>query len=294
MWQRIVAGLATFKRGYVWRVGNGEKINIWQDPWIPSSPDKKVITPRGASVYTKVSDLINPITEHWDEEILQSLLSPVDVYRIMQIPLHNRGFDDFIAWSYTKHGRYSVRSGYHLQWRHEFGASAGQLALPGSSALNPVWKILWQLKIPSKIKIFIWRALHGILPLKSILANRHVGNTGGCPICQLGPEDIMHLMFHCSAARDMWTSLGLHEIIDDFMSVDRSGSAVLEAILRSDLKIMREFDNLGLKEVVAVTAWYIWWVRRRRTHNEDVPPLFRRKMSILAIVTNSAKAALSI
>jgi hypothetical protein len=43
-------------------------------------------------------------------------------------------------------------------------------------------------------------------------------------------------------------------MIDDFMSVDRSGSAVLEALLRSDLKVMSGFDNLGLKEVVAVTA----------------------------------------
>jgi hypothetical protein len=293
MWQSIVAGLATFKRGYVCRVGNGEKINIWQDPWTPSSPDRKIITPRGASVYTKVSDLINPITEQWDEEILQSLMSPVDVYRIMQIPLHNRGFDDFIAWSYTKHGRYTVRSGYHLQWRHEFGASAGQLTLPGSSALNPIWKTFWQLKIASKVKIFLWRALHGILPLKSILANRHVGNTGGCPICQLGPKDIMHLVFQCSAAWEMWISLGIHEIIDDFMPVDRSGSAVLEAILRSNMRVMSGFDNLGLKEVVAVIAWYIWWVWRRRTHNEDIPPLFRRKMSILAIAANSAKAAQS-
>jgi hypothetical protein len=54
---------------------------------------------------------------------------------------------------------------------------------------------------------------------------------------------------------------------------------------------MPGFDALGLKEIVAVTAWYIWWVRRRQTHNEEVPPLFRRKMSILAIVANSAKGA---
>jgi hypothetical protein len=176
-WKSIVAGLAMFKRGYVWRVDNGEKINIWQDPWIPSSPNIKIITPRGALVYTKLSDLIDPVTEQWDEEILQSLMSPVDVYQILQILLHNRGFDDFIAWSYTKHGRYTIRSGYHLQWRHQFDASAGQLALPGSSALNPVWKTLWQLKVPSKVKIFLWRALHGILP------NRHIGNSNRCPIC---------------------------------------------------------------------------------------------------------------
>jgi hypothetical protein len=31
-WQSIVAGITTFKRGYIWRVGNGEKINIWNDP----------------------------------------------------------------------------------------------------------------------------------------------------------------------------------------------------------------------------------------------------------------------
>jgi hypothetical protein len=142
-WQSIFVGVATFKSGYVWRVGNGEKINIWQDPWIPSSPNRKIITPRGALVYTKVSDLIDSVTQQWDEEVLRSLLSPVDVNRILQIPLHNRGFEDFIAWGFTKHGIYTVRSGYHLQWRHQFGASAGQLALPGSSALNLVWKAMW-------------------------------------------------------------------------------------------------------------------------------------------------------
>jgi hypothetical protein len=31
MWQSIIAGLSTFKRGYIWRVGNGENIKIWED-----------------------------------------------------------------------------------------------------------------------------------------------------------------------------------------------------------------------------------------------------------------------
>jgi hypothetical protein len=38
-WQSIIAGLATFKRGYIWCMGNGDSINIWNDPWIPSSPN---------------------------------------------------------------------------------------------------------------------------------------------------------------------------------------------------------------------------------------------------------------
>jgi hypothetical protein len=41
-WQSILAGLVVVKRGHIWRVGNGESINIWQDPWIPSSPSRKL------------------------------------------------------------------------------------------------------------------------------------------------------------------------------------------------------------------------------------------------------------
>jgi hypothetical protein len=61
-WQSILAGLTTFKRGYIWRVGDGESIKIWDDPWIPSSPDRRIISPRGASIFTKVSELISPVT----------------------------------------------------------------------------------------------------------------------------------------------------------------------------------------------------------------------------------------
>jgi hypothetical protein len=54
----------------VWRVGTADHINIWSDPCIPSSPDRRVISQRNGVVYTKVSDLINPMTGQWDEELL--------------------------------------------------------------------------------------------------------------------------------------------------------------------------------------------------------------------------------
>ena len=43
-WQSIIAGLTTFKRGYIWRVGTVESINIWNDPWIATSPTRKVLS----------------------------------------------------------------------------------------------------------------------------------------------------------------------------------------------------------------------------------------------------------
>jgi hypothetical protein len=101
------------------------------------------------------------------------------------------------------------------------------LALPGTSISNPVWWILWKLQIPGKVKISIWRALHGILPLKSILANRHVGTSGECPICHRGAEDIHHILFSCDTTHEIWNHFGLCEVMEAAISIDRAGSAVL-------------------------------------------------------------------
>jgi hypothetical protein len=237
-------------------------------------------------VYTKVSHLLDPITGLWDETLLRSIFNQLDVSRILQIPINHNGFEDFVAWSFSKHGMYTVRSAYHLQWRHHFGASGRLLALPGVSATNPVWKILWKLKLPSKIKIFVWRSLHGILPLKSILVNRHIGTSGQCPICATGPEDIAHLLFVCPRAKEIWEALGLTSVVDDALLSDRSGSAIIEHLLCKEDMSFQNFD-IGLKEVMMVACWYLWWIRRRRTHDEGVPPINRCKLSIISITANA-------
>jgi hypothetical protein len=54
--------------------------------------------------------------------------------------------------------------------------------------------------------------------------------------------------------------------------------------------IMPGFNSIGLKEVIGVCSWYLWWMRRRRTHDEEVPPINQAMMSILSIVSNHAKA----
>jgi hypothetical protein len=72
-WQ--MAGIQTFKRGHIWRVGNGESIHTWRDPWLPASSDRRVMTPRGDCILTKVSELIDPITGSWDEPLITSIFT---------------------------------------------------------------------------------------------------------------------------------------------------------------------------------------------------------------------------
>ena len=61
-WRSILKGVDLLNKGIVWRVGNGTKINIWQDPWIPRGITRRLISRKGKTVINKVEELIDPIT----------------------------------------------------------------------------------------------------------------------------------------------------------------------------------------------------------------------------------------
>jgi hypothetical protein len=85
-----------FNGACIWRVGDGDQINIWKDLWIPTSPTRKIYTPRGSILLNKVSDLINPSTGWWDEELIRELFWSVDANRILETPIAPSGMQDFV------------------------------------------------------------------------------------------------------------------------------------------------------------------------------------------------------
>ena len=202
-WQSIVAGLQTLKRGCIWRVGTGAQIDIWQDPWIPSSPSRKVITPRGSVMLRYVEELIDPHQGHWDETLIRDVFSPVDAHRILQIPLNVQVMEDFIAWNFMRSGTFSVRSAYHRGFEHTYGHRLARSDGQGNAQANTIWQEVWNLKLPGKIKHFAWKALNGSLPCYGILANRHIPLTPECPFCAFGLEDIQHCLFTCNRVQEV-------------------------------------------------------------------------------------------
>ena len=100
-WHSILEGVNLLKKGIIWRVGSGKDIDIWSDPWIPRGSTRKVITQKGNNLITKVSELINPITNKWDEELVKQTFIPEDTRVILQIPVQDH-IEDFMAWHYDK------------------------------------------------------------------------------------------------------------------------------------------------------------------------------------------------
>jgi hypothetical protein len=177
------------------------------------------MTPKESIMIKFVSDLVNPIDGNWDEELINEFLWPVDAHRILQIPL-TPGREDFVAWHNNWLGLFTFKSAYYCQWNYKFCRHGRNVDIT-EGASNLVWKRLWKLDIPSKIKIFGWHVLHGMIPCREILANRHVGNQSGCPMCMARCEDIKHMLFSCERAKEVWRCLQVQDRIKEILETDR-------------------------------------------------------------------------
>ena len=63
------------------------------------------------------------------------------------------------------------------------------------------WKLLlWESKLPMKIKVFMWLTFQDRLPLGPVLKHRKWRGNGNCVVCQV-PEIADHIFFSCPLAR---------------------------------------------------------------------------------------------
>nr|DAD28262.1 TPA_asm: hypothetical protein HUJ06_029730 [Nelumbo nucifera] len=89
--------------------------------------------------------------------MLTSLFSASEVAGILTIPLSMEEEEDKLIWAYSKDGQYSVKSSYQIarKLNEETRRAANNQIV--TQAPPSLWKKVWQLKVPPKIKNFIWR-----------------------------------------------------------------------------------------------------------------------------------------
>ncbi|KAM2228010.1 hypothetical protein ACFXTI_014755 [Malus domestica] len=110
-WKGIFEARKVILQGLRWRVGDGTCINIREDPWFPKPSTFKVM-PLGNLQASLVSDLIDPGSCSWKNDLIMASFHRDDVRAILSIPLSKIGSRDRLVWHHTVNGDYSVRSGY--------------------------------------------------------------------------------------------------------------------------------------------------------------------------------------
>jgi hypothetical protein len=97
---------------------------------------------------------------------------------IAAIPLSPTLPSDQIVWQGTRNGVFLVRSAYHLGME----INARNLGSTSQEAGGlQVWSVIWNLRVPNPVKLFMWRARNGLLPTKSKLFRRKIVDSNLCP-----------------------------------------------------------------------------------------------------------------
>lgn len=56
------------------------------------------------------------------------------------------------------------------------------------------WKFLWNLRIPNKVRIFIWRACQNLIPTSLNLAKRGIPCNDFCLVCSAESESTVRAL----------------------------------------------------------------------------------------------------
>jgi hypothetical protein len=70
----------------------------------------------------------------------------------------------------------------------------------------------------------------------------HIATNIGCPICSSGCEDVMHTLFTCLHAKQVWEKLRISEVINEATALDRTGAITIA--LEHILSVLKEDGGL--------------------------------------------------
>jgi ribonuclease HI len=252
------------KKGVRWSVGDGKTIKLLTDNWIPNFAPGSLRTlapiPSGASV----DFCLNESRRAWDVDTVRSVFEEDVANQILQIPISRRGGEDFVSWPFTKFGVYTVRSAYNMARTESFFVERSKHGGDASSAVEEdtqMWKKLWAISAPGKMKIHLWRFAHDCLPSGVQLCRRHIPADTGCIHCNL-EETAAHAFLFCQYAKEVWREIKpLYNIQLRRKFYTSNKTWVFDFLARASVKE---------RCVLAVGFWHLWLARNGVRNGEPM------------------------
>ncbi|GAA0148328.1 hypothetical protein LIER_07803 [Lithospermum erythrorhizon] len=168
----MLEGREVLRKGIRWRMGDGKGIDIWKDPW-----------------------LVNSVMDNDDANL------------VLAIPLSRQQIRDRLVWNHTKSGNYLTSLGYlsvrNMKRIGELGGSCEGDTSMGMRS-DKIWQSIWGLKVPPRVRNFLWKWLHNVLPTKVNLRPRGVKIEDCCPLCNSAPETAEHVFLYCPVTARFW------------------------------------------------------------------------------------------
>ncbi|KAF4373428.1 hypothetical protein G4B88_011697 [Cannabis sativa] len=208
--------------------------------------------PSGNDNSLQVADLITQ-NRQWDLTTISANFGQADIDIILSIPLTIYPSDDILIWNGTNSGNYMVKSGYY------FASSLAELNDAGSTfSSENWWTKFWKLKLPSKLRIFVSKVYHNVLPVAAELNRKHIAESPYCPLCKMQKESINHALFLCSRAKEVWCFFP-HTLNFKLAATTTSEEFLLYVSANTSTPDFEQFLTL---------CWSIWFERNAEFHGK--------------------------
>jgi hypothetical protein len=133
------------------------------------------------------------------------------------------------------------------------------------------WTDLWNVEVPSKVRVFLWRLAKQSMPTGDVRHHRNMAQNSSCCICG-GQDSWRHSLLECNMAKSVWVMQG--EELLEFISQAQNNDA--RGWLHEAMGTLWHGDFVRL----VVTMWSIWYARRKAIH-EDI---FQSPLSRLTVL----------
>lgn len=152
-------------------------------------------------------------------------------------------------WHYDSHGRYSVKSGYRLEF-----AEVTATASSSSNVVERCWEKLWHMPLLRKVRVFVWHILNNYLPIKMLICRRAFRVPTMCLRCDLNcDENPHHVFFGCQKSKQIQLASSVYDYQSEFCSLT----------FQDAISFFWHVDDGSLGSIFLILCWWIWWDRNK-------------------------------
>jgi hypothetical protein len=151
-----------------WKVGNGDTITLFGQPWFPGALNFE--PPNHSASKLTLKDLVTS-EGTWDGEKLIDLVGHQGCLQIISsiTTPNDQAEKDRMLFTLSPNGDYSVKRAYN----HLRGQNLG-----GVHGFKNLWKAIWKKGwVPQRVRHFVWKLVSNGLPLAKTMASRLLQGT---------------------------------------------------------------------------------------------------------------------
>jgi hypothetical protein len=262
-WKGLMRVKDDFFRNGHFELGNGSSVRFWEDKWLGNRPLAHLY-PNLYNVVQRKNVLVADVLASVPLNILfRRSLTGIKwtewlhlCNRLISVQL--RTTPDKFKWNLTASSVFSVKSMY-LEYMNG----------------NPRYlrSYLWKIKIPLKIKIFMWFLSNKVLLTKDNLARRNWNGHQRCCFCDSN-ETVEHLFIACPFAQILWRMLYFAYNITPPSNITNMFGNWLNGVDKSYKKSIR----IG----ISALCWALWNCRNDVIFNRSKGTNFLQVISLAA------------